>query len=66
MITSVVANMTRKHLKNIVKTGSALILSNLVQAELRRCSNDTIEEVAKDLRRARNGIRERREESIAS
>lgn len=59
-----IADVISKHAGNLFKTGAYMIISSIMSSNLRDSTTTTLQEVAKDVRRARNSLRERREQAI--
>lgn len=50
--------------KNLLKTGVALVLSNVTGELLRETSRNTVQEIARDVRRIKSKIQEKREQKV--
>ena len=54
------ADLAAKHGGNILKTGAYMVASSIISASLRNSTTQSLEEIAKDIRRARNNFKERK------
>ena len=53
-------NLATKHAGNILKTGCIMIISSMATSTLRNSTSETLNEIARDIRRTRSVIRERK------
>ena len=58
---SKMANLAFRHGKNLLRTGVFVLMSSVVSSELKNSTAETTREIAKDIRVARNMMREHRE-----
>lgn len=53
-------NLASKHAANFLKTGAFMVISSIASSSLRTFTAESLQEIAKDIRRARNNFRERK------
>jgi hypothetical protein len=56
-------NLATKHAGNILKTGCVMLISTVATSTLRNFTSETMNEIARDIRRTRAIIRERKEQA---
>lgn len=59
---NMLGNIVARQARNVVTAGALMIASSIANSSVRAFTNDTLESIAQDIRRVRNGIKERRQE----
>lgn len=54
-----IADIAAKHAGNLLKTGTLMVISSIMSTNLRESTGETMQQLTKDIRRARNSLRER-------
>ena len=57
-------NLVSKHGGNFLRTGAFMVISAITSASLKESTSQSLQEISKDFRKARNNLREKR--NIAS
>ena len=57
-------DLISKHGANFLKTGAFMVISAITSASLKESTSQSLQEISKDIRKARNDFREKR--NIAS
>ena len=59
---NLIGNIAIRQARNIVTAGALMIASSIANSSVRAFTNDTLESITRDIRRVKNGLKERRQE----